>query len=165
MALHAFRRDDAQSRVKAGRAAEDFLKRLHAAYGENAMLQFDLAPASDRITPRIQPGDMPIEDAEIRVETHDDLAYLDLVDLSTGVAIRNFYVVDTREEPTTFVLPLRLIWFTRPIAPPDGREVRELPEGQTEIRAYDDDGKVTTVRLSKDLSARTLPRNAEADWI
>lgn len=162
--LFALTQDEAlRSEIGAANAAHVFIQRLRDAYGDRAQLQIAFEPGTEETTPLIS-GE-PVHDARVQRRDGDDLVHLDLVDLETGVAIRNFYVVDQDEMvDTTHIVPLRLIWWTSPVSPPNTREVRHLPDGSVEVLAVDDDGAAVTVRLSPKLASRTF-QAARADWI
>jgi Arc/MetJ-type ribon-helix-helix transcriptional regulator len=160
-ALRLLRHPDNQAfreQIRAANVANAFLARLRREYGEMGRLEFETHEDAPRVTIN---GTEPVDFAGL-VRTTEHFVHLDLIDKTTGVAIRNLFVTD-RDEPAHVVLTLSSLYVHSPVPAPEETVARILPDGRTGVTRYEDDGTARTYILDSKGRSALLHDDVQAE--
>jgi hypothetical protein len=149
--------------IRAQQRAVAFVARLRASHGDHAQLALEVGPDHPHPNPRID--DAPINPFEIRVlvRYENDHAFVDLVDPSDGIGIRNAYWTDANDGKSVRI-PLKAVDLYRRFAPAEEPRTYNLDDGRTVVAIPQDDGGVKQLVLDAQGNSSLLPADQRADW-
>ncbi len=130
---HLHRSPDVVAQAKAFSLASAFLDRLRAQYGRYAQLEFR---PSQLLAPTVTIDGEPISKAKVEMREEGDQVHLDLIDPTSGIAIRNAHVF--KRDVHKFVA-LEALWVSSPIGLSEERDTRRLADGRIAVRLDDTD--------------------------
>jgi hypothetical protein len=163
--LAALRGDHALRRqILAEQLVLAFLARLRGRYGDHAQIALDVGPDQPEPNPRI--GEEPVDpdEAQVEVRHEDDHAFIDLVDPTVGVAIRNAYWTST-DEGVDVRIPLKAIGLYQRVVPTDEPRTHRMDDGRTVVAVPHDDGTVRQFVLDEQGNFALLHHNQHAEWL
>jgi len=97
------------------------------------------------------------------VRYEGDHAFVDLVDPTVGVGIRNAYWIEVDDSKDVHIL-LKAIDLYRRLAPLEEARTQSLEDGRTVLAVPQDDGSVKQLVLDANGRSSLLPDDQCADW-
>jgi hypothetical protein len=148
--------------IQAEQLAVAFLARLRAAHGDRAQLAVAVGPDQPPPEPRINGSPINPFDVRVDVRYDDDHAFVDLVDPSNNVGIRNAYWTDATVGVDVWI-PLKAVDLYRRFAPTEEPRTYSLDDGRTVLAIPQDDGTVKQLVLDAEGNSSLLPADQRAD--
>ena len=163
--LAALRRDHALRRqILAEQLVLAFLARLRGRYGDRAQIAVDVGPDQPEPSPRIAGEPIDPDEAQIDVRYEDGHAFIDLVDPTVGVAIRNAYWT-AADEGVNVRIPLKALGLYQRVVPTNEPRTHRLDDGRTVVAVPHDDGTVRQFVLDEQGNFALLHLNQRAEWL
>lgn len=153
------RTPELRSQIKAEHLALAFLNRLRSARGDRATLGFRIG--FDDPKPTIDDSPVDPDELAVVVRYENDFAFVDLVDPTTGVGIRNAYWTEANDTKDVR-LPLHSLGLYIRVTPTSEPQSQRLPDGRTVVTIEEDEGPVKHVVLAADGTSSLLHDEQQA---